>query len=106
MTDRSEAVKLRAEIAEAEAQVKTLTGQIKHREGRLRRIAVDAFNAQSDDAPATTRNLVLGVVPCAQSPIGICVYDQELAEPTDACLFCGARAGVPWPYLSNRAPLK
>lgn len=76
---RGEAEKLRAEIAETKAKVKTLTGQIRHREGRLRRIAADAFNEASaslDGMAADTREIVLSPKPCAASPIGICVYSR------------------------------
>jgi len=76
---RNEAEKLRAELAEAEAKVKSLTGQIRHREGRLRRIAADAFNEESepiDGVTAEVREMVLGSKLCKMSPIGICVYSR------------------------------
>jgi hypothetical protein len=113
--NRSEAETLRAEITEAKAKIKTLTGQIRHREGRLRRIAADAFNEESapiDGITAEVREIVLGDAKCDASPIGVCVYadrvtslpEQRTGTPasTDACLFCGTRCGVPWPYLRNR----
>jgi len=83
MTDikLSEAEKLRVEIAEAKAKAKTLTGQIRHREGRLRRIAADAFNVESepiDGVTAEVREIILGSKPCEVSPIGICVYAQRV----------------------------
>ena len=76
---RSEANKLRAEIAEAKTTVKSLVGQIRHREGRLRRIAADAFSEESepiDGVTAEVREIVLGSKPCAMSAIGICVYSR------------------------------
>ena len=79
MNHQSEAEKLRAEIAEAETKVKGLMGQIRNREGRLRRIAADAYNEASeplDGMTADTREIDLGSKPCALSPIGICVYSR------------------------------
>ena len=107
MTDRSEAARLRTEIAEARTKVKQLTGQIRHREGRLRRIAADAFNDESEPLTGMVvpvGNIVLGVHACEASPIGICAYDRLVrVEPLpgqrtppssgriDGCLFCGTR---------------
>jgi hypothetical protein len=104
---RSEAEKLRAEIAEAETKVKRLAGQIRNREGRLRRIAADAFNEESEPIDGMTvevREISLGHKPCERCPIGICVYSdrvislpgqREPAGPATgdgACLFCGRYA--------------
>jgi hypothetical protein len=115
MSDQNEAVKLRAEIAEAKPTVKQLTGQIRHREGRLRRIVVDAFNNESEPRSGMAipvGQVVLGVHPCEESPIGVCAFDKltrvqplpyqrdpKSQTPMDGCLFCGKRCGVPWPYL-------
>jgi hypothetical protein len=103
----AEAEKLRAEIAEAETKVKALKGQIRHREGRLRRFAADAFNDVSEPLSGMavpTRNVDLGRQPCAVSPIGVCAFDRLYRvaplpvqqstsndERFDACLFCGKR---------------
>ena len=116
----TEAEKLRAEIAEAETKVKTLKGQIRHRQGRLRRIAADAFNEEANDLDGSlveVREIVLGVDLCDVSPIGICVYADVISLPgqrrdaaelatlehagpvetwspvwyTNACLFCGKK---------------
>lgn len=79
MNHQSEAEKLRAEIAEARTKIKGHMGQIRHREGRLRRIAADAFNEASeplDGMTAETREIVLGARPCELSAIGICVYSR------------------------------
>jgi hypothetical protein len=98
----AEAQKLRSEIAEAEKQVKALKAQIRHREGRLRRAVVDAFNEASDaldGMTAETREIELGSTPCEVSPIGVCAYDErvvplaqqrdrDLENRCDACLFC------------------
>jgi hypothetical protein len=76
---RSEAEKLRAEIAEAQAKVKILANQIRYKEGRLRRIAADAFNEVSEPISgmmAEVREIVLSVTACTTSPIGICVYSR------------------------------
>lgn len=104
----SEATKLHAEIAEAKTKVKGLTREIKHREGRLRRIAADAFNEAReplDDMTAEVREIVLGTKPCELSPIDVCVYKgvSQQWNPwnptyTDACLFCGK------PGKSEKAP--
>ncbi len=115
---RNTAEKLRAEIAEAKKKVKGFIGQIRNREGRLRRIAADAFNEQSEPIEGMTtevREIVLGCKLCETSPIGICVYSNRVmsipgqredaawrekhgngypmsggpATRTNACLFCG-----------------
>lgn len=81
MNHRSEAEKFRAEIAEAKAKVKGLTSQIRHREGRLRRIAADAFNEESepiDGMIAEVREIVLSLTPCETSPIGVCVCSSRV----------------------------
>ena len=114
VTDQStEAEKLRSEIAEAEAKVKTLKAQIRHREGRLRRMVVDTYNEASeplDGMTTETREIVIGSNPCTLSPIGICAYSDRVislpgqrdrtndeASRTDACLFCGKKnPKSPW----------
>ena len=76
----AEAAKLRAEIDEAKVKVKALMGQIKNREGRLRRIAADAFSTESEPINGITaevREIVLGLEACPASPIGICVYSNR-----------------------------
>ena len=73
--------KLRAEIAEAKVKVKVLMGQIRHREGKLRRIAADAFNEESepiDGVTADVGEIVLGVKVCEVSAIGVCVYAEQV----------------------------
>jgi len=104
MSKQNEAEKLRAEIAEAKTKVKQLTGQIRHREGRLRRIAADAFNNESEPLTGMAvpvGHVVLGTRPCEASPIGVCAFDRLVrVEPLpgqrtkrsmsfDRCLFCG-----------------
>jgi hypothetical protein len=111
---QKEAAKLRAEIAEAKAKVKTLEGQIRHREGRLRRIAADVFDEESAPLSGMTaelRKLDLSYRPCETSPIGMCVYSDDVisipgqredtasespATCTDACLFCGEPEADAW----------
>ena len=79
VTAKSEAARLRAEIAETKAKVKGFMAQIRHREGRLRRIAADAFNDASDPIDGMTaevREITLGSKPCELSAIGVCVYSR------------------------------
>lgn len=101
-----EADRLRSELADLRAKAQTLAGQIRNREGRLRRIAADAYGEQSEPIDGITievRDVELGDRECEASAIGVCVYSRlgrEMSIPgqlerkgdatcTDACLFCG-----------------
>lgn len=74
-----DAAKLRVEIAAAKKEVRTLTAQIRHREGRLRRVAADAFNdatEASGEVLAEVREVLLGSRACARSPVEVCCYSR------------------------------
>lgn len=71
--------KLRREIAEATTSVRSLKAQIRHREGRLRRIAADAFNAATEasgEVLAEVREVLLGSRTCTRSPVEVCCYSR------------------------------
>ena len=105
-----EAAKLHTEIADDKKQIDVLSAKIQQREGKLRRIAADAFSAESepiDGITAEPGEIILGSKSCEVSPIGDCVYSHSAislpaqrrtadssATHWDACLFCGIQDRV------------
>lgn len=114
---REEARQLLREVTDIRAQMRGLLREIRKRQSKLVRVAVDAFNEASeplDGMVVAARNVTIGFRPCVESPIGVCVYSERVVPipgqkaldaqreqgksvlenypdcaRTDACLFCG-----------------
>ncbi len=120
---RPEADELLALIGDKKRAIQTLMGKIHEHQRRLEAIAVEAFNELSEPIDGMTLeegDMVIGYRPCAESPIHVCCYSNEVVSlpgqraherwrtehagtreehlypdiptaHTDACLFCGTR---------------
>ena len=113
-------------ITKARGEVKTLMGVIRKHQTALIGVCVKAYNLESatlDGMIAETSRTVIGYEPCEPSPIGVCVYNdnvmslpsqrmghhapggQKLCHPqcgTDACLFCGSPMDKDHEYEGRR----
>lgn len=73
---------LREKLRKTQIAIEQSLGEV---ERMIEQVEMDALR----DAGFTSGYLVVGSWTCSKSPIALCVYDDEVDQAWDECIFCG-----------------